>query len=71
MIVDLNNFLDCSGLLQLGNRLFLPSMRDEYLDSKNDGVSADDADGTHAPLDSFNGILDLEEMSVGGEDCDG
>jgi hypothetical protein len=42
-----------------------------YLDGENNGVSTDDTDGAHAPLDSFNCVLHLEEMAIWREDCDG
>ena len=40
------------------------------LDAEDDGVGAADADGGVALADGLEGVLDLEEVAVGGEDGD-
>jgi len=40
------------------------------LDAEDDVVGASDADGGVTFADGFEGVLDLEEVAVGGEDGD-
>jgi len=49
-------------VLELGGGLLL--------DAEDDGVDAADADGGVALADGLEGVLDLEEVAVGGEDGD-
>ena len=50
------------GVLELGGGLLL--------DAEDDGVGAADADGGVPLADGLEGVLDLEEVAVGGEDGD-
>lgn len=50
------------GVLELGGGFLL--------DAEDDVVGAADADGGVALADGFEGILDLEEVAVGGENGD-
>jgi hypothetical protein len=47
------------GVLELGSGLLL--------DAEDDGVDAADADGGVPLTDGLEGVLDLEEVAVGGE----
>jgi hypothetical protein len=49
-------------VLELGGGLLL--------DAEDDGVDAADADGGVALADGLQGVLDLEEVAVGGEHGD-
>jgi hypothetical protein len=50
-----------AGVLQLhGGLLFA---------AEHDDLRAFDGDGAGAALDGFEGIFDLEDVAVGGEDC--
>jgi hypothetical protein len=46
-------------------------MKHRYFGGEDNGVLGDEANRTRPFFDSFNGVLHLEEMAVGGEDGDG
>ncbi len=70
MLVELDNFLYGSAFLQLGNGFFL-HYNFSYLNSENDWWVGHKAHRTETLLNGFDGILDLEKMSIGWEDCNG
>ena len=63
VVVNLLDLPDSSGVLEMGDRFLLYS--------KDDSVLALNADSSCASVDCFEGVLDLEQFAVWGEDRDG
>ena len=63
VVVDLHDFADASWVLEISDSLLF--------NSKDDGIGALDSNGGSAFVDGLEGVLDLEELAVWGEDGDG
>ena len=60
MLIHSLNLPDSSGILQLGGN--------HLLDSHDDAIGTSDCNGSTTAVDSFEGILDLEKLTIGRED---
>lgn len=63
MVVEHSDLAHRPRVLELQGRLLL--------DAEDDDILAAHADGGGSAADSLEGVLDLEEVSVGGEDGEG
>jgi hypothetical protein len=62
VLVNLLDFANSSGVLELGDRVLLYS--------KDDAVFSLHTNSAGAAVDSFEGVLNLEELTIGGENSD-